>query len=64
VLAATAGIGYEAKVIDRADRDLKDALGPLAYLVSGTSSKHSKKDRGRNWFRRTVHSSYHLFAEV
>eukprot|EP00775_Hariotina_reticulata_P013012 gene13012-13141_t len=29
------GIGYEAEMCDAADRNLKDALGPLAYIVSG-----------------------------
>ena len=27
--------GYEAETVAAADRDLKDALGPLAYVVSG-----------------------------
>lgn len=27
--------GYEAETVAKADRDLKDALGPLAYVVSG-----------------------------
>jgi diacylglycerol kinase family enzyme len=29
------GIGYEAEMVEAADRDLKNALGPLAYIVSG-----------------------------
>jgi hypothetical protein len=28
-------VGYEAETVAKADRDLKDALGPLAYVVSG-----------------------------
>jgi diacylglycerol kinase family enzyme len=30
------GIGFEAEMCDAADRNLKDALGPLAYIVPGT----------------------------
>eukprot|EP00877_Chromochloris_zofingiensis_P001027 jgi/Chrzof1/10925/Cz05g17130.t1 len=31
------GIGYEAEVVEAADRDLKDMLGPMAYILSGAS---------------------------
>jgi hypothetical protein len=30
-----AGIGFEAEVCDAADREAKDALGPLAYIKAG-----------------------------
>lgn len=30
--------GYEAETVAAADRDLKDALGPLAYVVSGVQN--------------------------
>lgn len=33
-----AGIGYEATVIELADRELKNQWGPLAYLMSGWQS--------------------------
>eukprot|EP00879_Flechtneria_rotunda_P000746 GHRR01000866.1.p1 GENE.GHRR01000866.1~~GHRR01000866.1.p1 ORF type:complete len:439 (+),score=116.46 GHRR01000866.1:106-1422(+) len=29
------GIGFEAEMCENADRDLKNALGPLAYIISG-----------------------------
>jgi methylglyoxal synthase len=29
------GIGFEAETVERADRDMKNRLGPLAYLVAG-----------------------------
>lgn len=37
VLAARPA-GYEAETVAAADRDLKDVLGPLAYVVSGAHS--------------------------
>ena len=33
-----AGIGYEARVVELADRELKNQWGPLAYLMSGWQS--------------------------
>jgi diacylglycerol kinase family enzyme len=30
-----AGVGFEAGMVDKADRDLKNRLGPLAYILSG-----------------------------
>jgi YegS/Rv2252/BmrU family lipid kinase len=30
-----AGIGYEAATVDKANRDLKDRWGPMAYLIAG-----------------------------
>ncbi|MGK7910183.1 MAG: methylglyoxal synthase [Synechococcus sp.] len=30
-----AGIGFEAGMVEKADRDLKNRLGPLAYVLSG-----------------------------
>ncbi|KAI8462638.1 MAG: ATP-NAD kinase-like domain-containing protein [Monoraphidium minutum] len=30
-----AGVGFEAEMVEGADRELKDALGPAAYVVSG-----------------------------
>jgi len=29
------GVGFEAEAIDRADRDMKNLLGPLAYVLAG-----------------------------
>jgi diacylglycerol kinase family enzyme len=36
-LAVLVHAGYEAETVAQADRGLKDALGPLAYVVSGTA---------------------------
>jgi len=30
-----AGVGLEADMVHAADREMKDALGPLAYIVAG-----------------------------
>lgn len=35
VMCLLAGIGFEAEVCDAADREAKDALGPLAYIKAG-----------------------------
>ncbi|MDC0836034.1 lipid kinase [Leptolyngbya valderiana BDU 20041] len=32
------GIGFEAEIVDRADREMKDRWGPLAYILSGIQS--------------------------
>ncbi|KAF6255042.1 ATP-NAD kinase-like domain-containing protein [Scenedesmus sp. NREL 46B-D3] len=44
------GIGYEAEMCDAADRDLKNALGPLAYVISGAQKLLSASN-----FKATVH---------
>jgi diacylglycerol kinase (ATP) len=44
-----AGIGWEADVVEAADRDLKDRMGPLAYIVSGF-----------NTLRQPTTAKYHL----
>jgi hypothetical protein len=33
------GIGLEAEVVEGADRDLKNTLGPLAYILSGEGQR-------------------------
>ena len=30
-----AGIGFEAGMVNKADRDLKNRLGSLSYIISG-----------------------------
>lgn len=44
------GIGYEAEMCDAADRDLKNALGPLAYVISGAQKLLTASN-----FKATVH---------
>ncbi|MEE3717546.1 methylglyoxal synthase [Tumidithrix elongata RA019] len=38
-----AGIGFEAETVERADRDMKNLLGPLAYLVAGAQQLLEQK---------------------
>jgi hypothetical protein len=38
--------GYEAETVAAADRSLKDAIGPLAYVVAGATSTDDGGARG------------------
>jgi len=38
-----AGIGFEAETVDRADRDMKNLLGALAYLIAGVQQLLEQK---------------------
>ncbi|WP_019501817.1 methylglyoxal synthase [Pseudanabaena sp. PCC 6802] len=38
-----AGIGFEAETVERASRDMKNLLGPLAYLVAGAQQLLEQK---------------------
>ncbi len=38
-----AGLGFEAGMVDRATRDLKTMLGPLAYVLAGTQQLMSQQ---------------------
>ena len=60
------GIGYEARVVELADRELKNQWGPLAYLMSGWQSIDKQQQfeveielaqsSRRNLFRRNFES--------
>lgn len=38
-----AGIGFEAETVERADREMKNLLGPLAYLIAGAQQLLEQK---------------------
>ncbi|NER83503.1 MAG: methylglyoxal synthase [Leptolyngbya sp. SIO1D8] len=41
-LILLAGIGFEAEIVDRASRELKNRLGVLAYLLAGVQQFHEQ----------------------
>ncbi|MGB1622587.1 MAG: hypothetical protein ACPHAS_07980, partial [Synechococcus sp.] len=40
-----AGLGFEAGMVDKANRELKNVLGPMAYIFSGPTDGGSKTVR-------------------
>ncbi|NJO45954.1 MAG: methylglyoxal synthase [Oscillatoriales cyanobacterium RM2_1_1] len=38
-----AGIGYEAEIVEKASRELKDQWGPLAYFIAGWQQMNEQK---------------------
>lgn len=50
VFLIMAGIGADAKMIQDADRQLKNRLGPLAYFLAGWRNRH----RSRHTYRITI----------
>ena len=41
-----AGIGFEADYVERANRDMKNRLGALAYILAGGGGATAQRGRG------------------